>query len=112
MRLEKLVRPLSIAFLSQNEIYVKVTDSKVHELKLNVYHKTSESKNIILVKDLKSSDSLVKIELDETISENGGTLAAVVKGLDGNGKSISASASYALGEQEEIDFIKAEKLKN
>lgn len=108
----KLVRPLEVAFLSKNEVFVKVGDLNLHSLTLNVFHQVEGAKNLIFEKEIESKSGSVLLELSEDLEEQGGVLAAVVRGLDSNNKKLSSSASYVLGEQDEINSVKDIILKN
>jgi hypothetical protein len=108
----KLIRPLAIAFLSKNEVIVKVGDSKLKSLSLKVYHQLENSKSLVFEGPVEGTDGPILLALQDEIAEKGGVLAAVVSGLDSNNKALSASASYVLGEQDEIDSVKNIMLKN
>ena len=108
----KLIRPLAIAFLSKNEVFVKVGDFNLHSLTLEIFHQTKDSKALVYKNNLERRGGPITIELQEGLEEQGGILAAVVKGLDSNNQEISSSASYVLGEQDEINSIKQIILKN
>lgn len=108
----KLVRPLAVAFLAKDEVFVKVSDSKLNSLILEVFHQLGDKKVLIHQSNLEAKDSLIRINIDSSLEEAGGVLAAVVKGLDSNNKKISTVTSYAIGEQDEINAIKQNLLKN
>ena len=109
---QKLMRPLSIAFLSKDEVVVKMNATGFESLDLLIYHQVGERKTVIYQENIALEDGAIRFNLSDELDELGGILAAVVKGYDKNNQPVSASASYILGEQEEINSAKQLILEN
>jgi len=104
---QKLLRPLTVSFLSQSSVTVKQAGGKT--LSLKVYLKSDANKELLATfHDI--TEDVVSFELPDNI-EDYTYIIAVLEHEDGVGQKVSAVDTYRVGEQDQINKAK-EVLKN
>ena len=98
----KLIRPLSVSFLSSHKI--QIIQKKPAQISLKVFLKSETEKKLLnMASDLKSG--VHQLELPEDLSSFS-YIVAVVQSTDSNGNPMSAVDTYKIGEQQMINSAK------
>lgn len=108
---QKLIRGLSVSFISEDQVLVKSGVEDIENIKIKIFHKSNEGKTLVHEESIDKA-GFVSFNLDKSLRVDGQTLAAVVNATDSKSQTLSSVSTYIIGHQEEINSLKSNKLKN